>query len=85
MRNKEAIEEVVRETAVAAGAPNPGALARELCLIMEGAYVTKHVTGNIDTIAIARRLAERALAAHLPATQHSSPSGNSLSQRLESR
>jgi AcrR family transcriptional regulator len=63
--SKAAIERVVRELADRAGAANPAALAQELCLIMEGAYVTKHVTGNKATIAIARRLAERAIAAHL--------------------
>jgi AcrR family transcriptional regulator len=66
--SKAAIEVVVQEIAAQAGAAEPAALAQELCLIMEGAYVTRHVTGNLATIAIARRLAERALAAHLPAT-----------------
>jgi len=66
--SKAAIERVVAEIAARAGAADPVALAQELCLVMEGAYVTKHVTGNAATIAIARRLAERALVAHLPAT-----------------
>jgi AcrR family transcriptional regulator len=64
MRNKE-IEEVVQEMAAAAGAPEPHALARELCLIMEGAYVTRHVTGRSDTVAIARRIADRVIMDHL--------------------
>jgi len=67
-QSKAAIEEVVKEIAASAGAANPESLAQELCLIMEGAYVTKHVTGSAATMAIARRLAERALAAHLPPT-----------------
>ena len=67
-QSKAAIEEVVREIAAQAGAADPQALAQELCLIMEGAYVTRHVTGNTATIDIARRLAERALAAHVPAS-----------------
>ena len=66
--SKAAIERVVQEIATQAGAADPQALAQELCLIMEGAYVTKHVSGNPATISIARRLAERALAAHLPGT-----------------
>jgi hypothetical protein len=65
--SKAAVERVVTEVAAQAGAANPTALAQELCLIMEGAYVTKQVSGNPATIIIARRLAERALAAHLPA------------------
>jgi len=63
--SKAAIQTVVTEIAARAGAAEPLALAQELCLIMEGAYVTRHVTGDTATIAIARRLAERAIAAHL--------------------
>jgi AcrR family transcriptional regulator len=65
-RSKEAIETIVYDLAVKAGAGNPRALAQELCLIMEGVYVTRQVTGRPDTIAIARRLAERVLAGHVP-------------------
>ena len=67
VRTKEAIQRAVCEIAAAAGAAKPDELAEELCLIMEGAYVTRHVTGNPQTISIARRLAEQALSAHLPA------------------
>lgn len=67
--SKAAFERTVEEIANQAGVANPAALAQELCLIMEGAYVTKLVSGNAATIAIARRLAERALAAHLPAAE----------------
>lgn len=69
--SKRAIEQIVGEIAAQAGAADPQALAEELCLIMEGAYVTRHVTGNERTTAIARRLGERAIAAHLPAEAHS--------------
>lgn len=65
-RSKEAIENLVHDLAVKAGAADPGALAQELCLIMEGVYVTRHVTGRPNTIGIARRLAERVLAEHVP-------------------
>lgn len=64
--NKEAIEALVRELAQQAGTADPAALARELCLVIEGAYVTRHVTGKTDTIAVARTLAERVITAHLP-------------------
>src|SRR5215471_19293172 len=60
-RSKEAIETFVHDLAVQAGAADPRALAQELCLIMEGVYVTRHVTGRANTIAIARRLAEGVL------------------------
>jgi AcrR family transcriptional regulator len=64
--NKQAIEAIVRDLAEQAGAADPAALAQELCMIIEGAYVTRQVTGNPRTSAVARRIAERVLAAHLP-------------------
>ena len=64
-RNKKALEDIVCEIAAHAGAGDPRALAQELCMIMEGAYITRHVTGNRDTVAIARRVAERVISEHL--------------------
>ncbi|HZL89010.1 MAG TPA: TetR/AcrR family transcriptional regulator [Pirellulaceae bacterium] len=64
-RSKVGIEEIVRAVAAEAGAADSRALAQELCLIMEGAYVTRHVSGNPETIAIARRLAAQVIEAHL--------------------
>ena len=64
-RNKRAIELIVHELADRAGADDPRAVAEELCLIIEGAYVTRHVSGRRDAVAIARRLADRVLDAHL--------------------
>jgi len=49
-----------------AGADNPRALAQELCLIMEGAYVTRQVTGNKDTANIARRIVKQVIASRCP-------------------
>jgi AcrR family transcriptional regulator len=63
--NKRAIEEIVHDLAERAGAADPRALAEELCLIMEGVYVTYQVSGRADAAHIARRVADRALAAHL--------------------
>jgi AcrR family transcriptional regulator len=65
-QSKRAVEEIVYELAVAAGANDPRALAKELCLIMEGAYVTRHVSGDRETVAIARKLAALAIAAQCP-------------------
>jgi AcrR family transcriptional regulator len=61
-QNKQAIENIVFTLAEEAGADNPRALAQELCLIMEGAYVTRQVTGNKDTVNIARRVAQLVIA-----------------------
>ncbi|HEX5470771.1 MAG TPA: TetR/AcrR family transcriptional regulator [Lacipirellulaceae bacterium] len=60
--SKQAIEDIVCHIAQEAGAADPRTLARELCLIMEGAYVTRHVTGNKQTVDIARRVAELVIA-----------------------
>src|SRR4029453_3254788 len=65
-RNKQALEEMVYGLAVDAGATDPRSLARELCLIMEGAYVTRHVTGNKQTVEIARRVAGLVISAACP-------------------
>lgn len=64
--NKRAIEGVVRELATRAGVEDPQAMAEELCLVMEGAYVTHQVTGSPATGAIARRVADHILRHHIP-------------------
>jgi len=65
-QSKQAIETIVAAIAAEAGADQPQSLAQELCLIMEGAYVTRHVSGNKYTIDIARRLANLAIASRCP-------------------
>src|SRR5215475_10213049 len=62
-QNKQAIEDIVHAVAVEAGATDPHSLAKELCLLMEGAYVTRHVTQNKQTVDIARRVAKLVIAA----------------------
>src|SRR5262245_41186050 len=52
-KHKHAIEEIIREMAEHAGVAEPRQMARELCLIMEGAYVTRQVTGDKQSIEIA--------------------------------
>jgi AcrR family transcriptional regulator len=65
-KNKEAMEEMVYGLAVEAGAIDPRVLAKELCLIMEGAYVTRQVTGNKQTVEVARRVADVVIAGSCP-------------------
>jgi AcrR family transcriptional regulator len=65
-QNKQAIEDIVCEIAADTGATDPRGLARELCLIMEGAYVTRQVTGNKLTVDIARRVAKLVIDAGCP-------------------
>jgi hypothetical protein len=62
-KNKQAIEDMVHGLAVEAGAADPRSLAKELCLIMEGAYVTRHVTGDKQSIEFARRVADLVISA----------------------
>jgi AcrR family transcriptional regulator len=65
-QSKQAIEDIVCEVATEAGALKPRQLAKALCLIMEGAYVTRHVSGDKQTAEIARRLAKLAIADGCP-------------------
>ena len=65
-QSKQAIEDIVHALAVEAGATHPRALAKELCLIMEGAYVTRHVSGDKQTVNIARSIARLVIAVHCP-------------------
>jgi len=74
-RNKRALEDIVCEIANSAGAANPRALAQELCLIMEGAYITRHVTGSPETIAVARRIAEQVINEHLGPSEEKAENG----------
>jgi AcrR family transcriptional regulator len=65
-KNKQAIEDMVHGLAVEAGAADPRSLAKELCLIMEGAYVTRHVTGDKHSARFARRVADLVITAACP-------------------
>ena len=63
--NKAAIERILFETAERAGAADPAALARELCLIIDGTYVGVQVTGDPATVDTARRLGRLVIERHL--------------------
>jgi AcrR family transcriptional regulator len=67
LRHKRAIEEFVQELGERAHVPDPAALAAELCMIIEGTYVTRTITNDPATIAIARRLADQTIARQVPA------------------
>ncbi|HVX62309.1 MAG TPA: TetR family transcriptional regulator [Pirellulales bacterium] len=64
---KRAVEKIVSDLALRAGAADPRQMARELCLIIEGVYVTRQVSGDRQSIDVARRLAELVIASHLTA------------------
>lgn len=54
--HKQAMESIIRELAGYAGTKDAPGFAQEMSLILEGAYVTRQVTGNPHTAEIARRL-----------------------------
>ena len=63
--HKELMGVLLRDLALRAGARDPVGLAEELSLLMEGSYVTRQVTGNLDAAAIGRRAAEVLIARQL--------------------
>ena len=65
-RHKLAMLDVVREIAGYAGASDPRAFAEEMSLVMEGAYVTRQVTGDKKTAGIARRVCALLTEKHVP-------------------
>ena len=61
-KNKQEMEGIIRELALAAGADDPSALAREFSLLIEGTYITRQISGNKAAINDARRVAELLIA-----------------------
>jgi len=62
IRHKELVREFVVDLAEAAGSRDPGSLADDLCLLMEGAIVQAQTTGSPEPARQARRAAARLLA-----------------------
>lgn len=67
-QNKQSIENIVCALAEEARADDPHALAKELCLLIEGTYVTRQVTGNKETANIARGVAKLVIASRCTKT-----------------
>jgi AcrR family transcriptional regulator len=63
--HKRAMADVIRQLAGYAGAADPEALADELSMALEGAYVTRQVTGDDRTGQILGRLAELIVRRHI--------------------
>jgi AcrR family transcriptional regulator len=64
--HKHSMEKIISELGGYAGVEDPAAFAQEMSLLMEGAYVTRQVSGNPDTAAIARRLINMLIDRYLP-------------------
>jgi AcrR family transcriptional regulator len=71
LKAKQSFEDVVHDILARGQAADPRTAAREVCLICEGAYVTRHLTGDRGTIDLARRVAELVITRHLPAAPDS--------------
>lgn len=65
-RHKRWLEDFFYELGERASAADPVGLARELCMVIEGAYVTRAVTGDSTTIKTAQRLVDLIIARHMP-------------------
>ncbi len=63
--HKSAMADLLRELAGYAGAPHPAALADELCLVLEGAYVTSQIRPSAAVVEPMRRVVTDILHRHL--------------------
>lgn len=64
--HKLAMEDILRELAGYAGADDAKAVAQELAMVLEGAYVTRQVTGCDQTSDIARRIVHAIIDKRVP-------------------
>jgi len=63
--HKHAMEEIIRQIAGYAGADDPGGLAQEVSLLLEGAYVTLQISRRETTTDVVRRILNLCLHKHL--------------------
>ncbi len=65
VEHKESMEDILREIAGYAGADDPKALAEEIGLVMEGAYVTRQIAKRPAVVAAMRRVVTLMVEEHL--------------------
>lgn len=65
-KHKKELEYYFYELAERAGSTTAGELASELCMVIEGAYVTRAITQDPGTIRTARTLADVVISRHVP-------------------
>jgi len=63
--HKATMEDILRELAGYAGAADARALAQELALVLEGAYVARQVSRREEVVEVARRLVRSIVERHL--------------------
>lgn len=64
VENKESVRSLLRDRAAAAGLNEPGPLADQLFLLLEGGIVTAGIQGNADPLRWARTAAESLITGH---------------------
>jgi AcrR family transcriptional regulator len=68
MRNRAEIVEMIHALAERAGAANAMGMADELCMLIQGAYIARQMTGRRDVVGVARRMADDVIRRHLGMT-----------------
>jgi AcrR family transcriptional regulator len=63
---KDNVEAMIRDMALAAGATDPAAFARELAIVFEGVFATRRLRPPQDVIPVLRRMAATLFAQRLP-------------------
>lgn len=66
VEHKRALESLIRQLAAYAGASDPAELMREICMILEWAYVSAQMGGSSDVTEPARGLFAAVVARHIP-------------------
>ena len=64
--HKRKMEDILRELAGYAGASDAAMLAKEMAMLMEGAYVTQHISRSEQTAAIAREIGKILIDRYVP-------------------
>lgn len=72
-RHKRAIEDFLFELAERAGVPEPEAFAQEFCMVIEGLYVTRSVTGDPRVFTVAQNLVDCLIERHVPGERGLTP------------
>jgi len=84
LRHKRGLEDFFYELGERAGAADPGGLAQELSMVIEGAYITRALTGEAATIGTARRLVDQIILRQLP-VKNTRPRGRKASENSSFR
>jgi hypothetical protein len=79
---KDNIEAMIRDMALGAGADDPRAFARELSMIFEGGFATRHLRPPEDVVPVLRRMAATLFGQHLPQSPDRKPGSSNTHSNL---